>query len=207
MWKKKVLFSHTWPTGFEVTLLAVTCRGSSKDGRSFVQEWYSGRPSHGLVRSFVYCRESFGLQDDTFGRPVSSDGDSIRGLKRTCWDHPVYLPPPTRQMGKLRPREGNWAFREGEREPLSWVFLWSFLVPASARWVWSLFSEFSDHFLLRKEEIRIVELWFVLIRKKLSNINLPVSAGKALKRPGKKISILCKGGMIVPIRGLIDSKP
>ena len=78
-------------------------------------------------------------------------------------------------------REGK-----GGREPLSWVFLWGFLVPASARWVWSPFSEFSDHFLLRKEEIRIVELWFVLIRKKLSNINLPVSAGKALKRPGKK---------------------
>ena len=204
MWKKKVLFSHTWPTGFEVTLLAVTYRGSSKDGRSFVQEWYSGRPSHGLVRSFVYCRESFGLQDDTLvdrcHQMVIAFGD-WKGLAEIIpfTSHP--------RLG----RWGNWGpervTEPSGREPLSWVFLWSFLVPASARWVWSLFSEFSDHFLLRKEEIRIVELWFVLIRKKLSNINLPVSAGKALKRPGKKISILCKGGMIVPIRGLIDSKP
>lgn len=60
-----------------------------------------------------------------------------------------------------------------------------------------------DNFLLRKEEIRILELWFILIRKKLSNINLSLSSEKAWKQP-RKISILCKGGMIVPIRSLID---
>lgn len=49
-----------------------------------------------------------------------------------------------------------------------------------------------DNFLLRKEEIRILELWFILIRKKLSNINLSLSSEKAWKQPRKKYQYFVK---------------
>lgn len=47
-----------------------------------------------------------------------------------------------------------------------------------------------DNFLLGKEEIGILELWFILIRKKLSNINLSLSSEKAWKQPRKNINTL-----------------